>query len=134
MYEIVFAPANAGSKAVQEERSNAHILHVTEVLRERSALRPVQVMPEVVARPVAGAAVVTQHSVEYISREASRDIIDDVLLRLTLMEKAKKYSTRLLMQYMLMEYRHHSSRMYNMLLDNGNKRVVAVGNAQARLT
>ena len=70
--EIVSAATSATSKEVQEERSNTHTCDVTEVLRERSTCRPVQVMLKVVARPVAHTADFTQQSVDYVSRNPSR--------------------------------------------------------------
>ena len=56
------------------------------------------------------------------------DFIDEMPVRFMVIEKAKEYSTRLLVQFMVRHYRFENSRMYNILLNNGCKRVCTVGN------
>ena len=70
--EIVSTAITAASEAARRQRGEEHIHRVTEVLRERSARRPMPIVPEVVARPITGAAAVTQQSVDHNMRAAAR--------------------------------------------------------------
>ena len=57
----------------------------------------------------------------------NRPLIDDLPVKFLLHANASQYSTRLLVQHMLKEYRHRNSRMYNVWRNNGKVKLVAVG-------
>ena len=57
----------------------------------------------------------------------NRSLVDDIPLQYLIAAKTAQYNTRLLMQYIVKEHRHRSSRMHNVLINNGKIRVAVIG-------